>query len=248
MKVTIGILSYNMPHLTDALYQQLRSMVKIMNVNYVVVDNGSDPDKVAKSTTHWMGVNERLTGGMNRILKEAQGSDYVWLCTNDIKLKSDYDPLGSLIGNCFADPSIGCIHPSLMEPVRGYAYPWMIHTPWGEPAPEKPRGGVAAGAPMVDIICPLYTKAALDSFGWQFDSRFTYGWGIDYDSCYHLRQAGLKVAVDFGVVVDHQTSVTYDSGRDREFKKRNEYYQKAFENMNTVMESKYGTNWRSFFF
>jgi GT2 family glycosyltransferase len=240
MKTTIGILSYNMPHLTDTLYEQLRGLVR-SQVEYVVVDNGSDADKVAKCTTHRFADNKRLTGGMNRILDAAKGSDFVWLCTNDISVSPTIDvcPVELMLRKIEHNPKIGVIHPSLYpEPVPGYDYRFMLH---------KAFAGCVTGHPMVDIICPLYTKAALDAFGWQFDPRFEYGWGIDYDSCVCARFRGLTVAVDHDIRVAHQTSITYDSGRDPEFKNRNEYYSKAFENMNAVMESKYEKNWRKLF-
>jgi GT2 family glycosyltransferase len=245
MRNVVGILSYNMPHLTDSLYNQLKALVKVP-AEFVVLDNGSDKDKIAASTTHFAHPNSRLTGGMNRILKEAKGVDYVWLCTNDVRFVGGGDPLATMIGKCERDPSIGCVHPGLIEPVPGYAYQWMVAYPLGS-TPASPRGGCTVGVPMVDIICPLYTRAAMDANNWEFDPRFAYGWGIDYDSCLKLRRAGLTVAVDFDVLADHQTSVTYDSGRDREFKNRNEYYGKAMENMSAVMTDKYGTEWRKLF-
>lgn len=233
MKITIGILSYNMPHLTDVLYNKLRSIVKI-DAEYIILDNGSDDDKKAKCTTHYKKQNTRLTGGMNSILSESKGSDYVWLCTNDIDFKTDIDPVASMIKACESNTDIGCIHPSLIEPVPNYAFQWMINK----------NIGVTTGHPMVDIICPFLTKKALDINNWELDSRFTYGWGIDYDMCYKIRCSGMKIAVDHNIIATHQTSVTYDSGMDKEFKNRNEYYNKAMENMNLVMSEKYGINWR----
>lgn len=236
MKNTIGILSYNMPNLTDTLVEQIKELVKIP-YELIVFDNGSDSDKVSKNTTNRKDNNTRLTGGMNAILDLAKGSDNVWLCTNDIAFKTDNDPLESLLNKL--DGSIGCIHPSLIEPVSNYAYRYMLTS--------EGKTGVTKGHPMVDIICPLYTKKALDLNDWQFDSRFVYGWGIDYDSCLKLRRGGLEVAVDFDIVIAHQTSITYDSGKDKEFKNRHEYYGKAMDCMNSVMVEKYGANWRRFF-
>lgn len=226
-----------MPHLTDALCNQLKRLIKI-NANFIVLDNGSSTSKVALSTTHRIEDNRRLTGGMNKLLELAADSDFVWLCTNDIELKTDSDPLASMIEKCNANKSIGCIHPSLIKPVENYAYNWMLKT-------ENTQAGVTVGHSMVDIICPLYTKKALDLNNWKFDSDFAYGWGIDYDSCYILRQGGLQVAVDFDSTVAHQTSITYDSGNDKEFKNRQQYYAEAHKNMVFIMIKKYGPNWRN---
>jgi GT2 family glycosyltransferase len=227
-----------MPHLTDALVKKLKSLITT-DVQYVVLDNGSDKEKIASSTTHFRSPNRRLTGGMNWILEAAKGSDYVWLCTNDIDFTTNKDPVASMVAACEADKSIGCIHPSLVEPVPNYFFQFMIN-----------RGptAVTTGHTVVDIICPFFTKRALDANGWEFDPRFEYGWGIDYDACLKVRQGGMTVAVDHSIIATHQTSVTYDSGADREFKGRQEYYAKAMDGMNKVMELKYGKEWRKLFF
>lgn len=241
MQNVIAILSYNMPHLTDSLYAQMKELVKIP-CEIVVFDNGSDDGKAAVSTTHSRPDNTRLTGGLNSILQIVRGVDNVWLCTNDIVIESKIDPLASMLAKIETEPSIGIIHPSLILPVPNYAYAWMIKEPF---APD--RTGVTKGHKMVDLICPVYTKATLDAMDWQFDPRWSHGWGIDYDSCLIARNVGLDVAVDFDLLVRHHTSVTYDSGNDHEFKNRHEYYNKAMEVFSQGMSDKYGHDWMRFF-
>lgn len=239
MKIVIGILSYNMPELSDSLYNQLKKIVRIP-VEYIVYDNGSDLDKIAKCTTHRIDHNTRLTGGMNEILKitKEKKADYCWLCTNDIQFQYNTDPIQSMISKCESDKSIGIIHPSLIEPVHNYAYQWMIKIP-----NEPNRKGYTKGHKMVDIIAPLYTRKALEYNNWQFDSRFLY-WGQDWDSSYIARKAGLQIAVDFDILLSHKTSAVYDAGNDKEFKNRQEYYKKAIESMKQVFTDKYGPEWR----
>jgi hypothetical protein len=241
--LAIGILSYNMPELTDALVEQIKSKIKIP-YKLIVFDNGSDKEKRSKYTTHFIEENTRLTGGMNNILhiarNEVDGLEGIWLCTSDICLvDKDVDYLLSMALKCKSNESIGVIHPSLIKPVENYAYPWMIKIPGNEL-----HKGYTINHPMVDIICPFYTKKALDVIGWEFEKRFEYGWGIDWLSCYQVRKAGLKIAVDFDILISHQTSVTYDTGNDKEFKNRKEYYQKASENMNKGMVEILGQDWR----
>jgi hypothetical protein len=234
MKVAVCVLNYNMPDMTDDLVLQLNSKIKVKH-DLFVIDNGSINGKVPKSVTHPYPDNKRLTGGMNRCLSVSNGYDLVWLVTNDVWISSDNDPVESAIKVFNSDNSIGIVHPSIIKPVPDYAYPWMLT--------ENKSNNIFCN--MVDIICPFYNKKALDSNNWEFDTRFTYGWGIDYDSCYIARKSGLKVAMDYNCIVGHKTSVTYESGNSVEFKNKNEYYGKALADMYSGMNQKYGSEWKS---
>jgi len=238
-KVIIGILSYNMPELTDNLFYQLNKLIKYP-VEYIVLDNGSNKDKIAKSTTVSIKKNRKLTGGMNVLLSLAKekNPDYVWLCTNDISFEYEIDPIEVMISHLEQNEDVGIIHPSLIKPVPDYAYPWMNKIPDNED-----KTGITKGHYTYDIIAPIFTKKALDVLNWKFDERFE-SWGIDFRSSHIIRINGLKIAVDFDVLLSHKTSAVYDSGNDEEFKNRQEYYKKAAENMNHVMEEIYKTkNW-----
>ena len=61
--------------------------------------------------------------------------------------------------------------------------------------------------------------------------------------CWKVRKQGLRIGVTFDLLLEHRTSVTYDSGNDKEFKNRQEYYKKAGEHMNQTMIEIYGENW-----
>jgi glycosyltransferase involved in cell wall biosynthesis len=232
MKVSVCILNYNMPQMTDELVEHLREKIKI-DYDLIVVDNGSDMAANPKSTTHRFEDNRRVTGGLNRCLYNAKGSDAVWLLTNDSWIDNDVDPLQTMLSKIKEDT--GVVHPSLIPPTPEYYYKWMLTT-------NKTKQVVEC--PMVDMICPLYTKKALDTFGWKFDERFEQGWGIDYDSCYTVRQNGLKVLVDFDVVSTHKTSTTYKSGKDPLFKNKEQYYKAAYSDMTKGLTEKYGRDWK----
>lgn len=240
MKVIVAILNYNMPMITDNLYCQLKNLIKLP-VEFIVMDNGSDTDKIAISTTNRIEKNTRLTGGLNKILEIVKNKDvdYIWLCTNDISIRTKIDPIESMINKFKNDQTLGIVHPSLKkEPVKNYAYPWMCKDI------VNMKDGYTTDHITYDIICPFFKKEVLKLLDWKFDKRFEYGWGIDYDSAYLCRKNNYKIAVDFDIEIEHKTSITYDSGNDKEFKNRQEYYKKAGENMNKVMVEKYGINWK----
>lgn len=243
--LVIGVLSYNMPKLTDRLFEQLYLQVQ-MPVNYIILDNGSLPERVSKYTTHRVNKNSRLTGGMNHILDIAKkyNPEYIWLCTNDIDLVTNIDPMLDMIQKIEKDPddNIGIVHPSLVKPVPNYYYDWMIKVPG-----KENKTGITKNHCTYDIIAPLFTKAALDAINWKFNPDFEYGWGIDWESSWIIRNKRLSIAVDFDVLIKHYTSITYDSGNDLEFKNKQDYYKIAGENMNKVLSKKYGDNWSQIF-
>jgi hypothetical protein len=236
----IGILNYNMPEITNNLVNQIKKLVKI-DYKLIVLDNGSEKNKISKYTTDRKEINTRLTGGMNNILEisKKHNPDYVWLCTNDIKLEYEIDIFDDMINKMKKDKNLGILHPSLIEPVKNYAYQWMI-----KKCNEK---GYTKNHYTYDIIAPIFSKEALNIIDWKFDNKFIYGWGLDYESAYQIRKNGLSIGIDFDVLLSHQTSITYDSGNDIEFKNRQEYYKKAGENMNKVLIEKYGENWNELF-
>lgn len=227
----ISILSYNMPLLTDVLVDQIKQLVKIP-YTLICFDNGSEKDKIAKSTTHRVEQNTRLTGGMNSILKIAKeyNPKNLWLCTNDIKFEyPDVDPLANMIKHLEENPNIGVLHPSLIKPVPDYCYDYMVKIPG-----KENFSGITKGHSMVDFVAPFFSKDALDSFNWKLDPRFP-SWGSDYFFSYFVRKAGLYIGIDYSILLSHQTSITYDSGNDKEFKNRQEYYKKAGEDMQKGM-------------
>jgi len=243
-------LSFNSRERTDKLVGAVRPIVsdavdwmvefgRDLKCIVEVFDNGSDGNEIPSSATSRSTTNLQMTGGMNALLRLARSTspNYVWLLTNDILFEEcNVNPILKLTSFLEMHRDVGIVHPALMkEPVPNFAYPWMVY-----------REDVFHDntIKMIDFVVPMFTKEALDVLGWEFDPRFTYGWGIDYDMCIRVREAGLKIAVDYMCLIDHLTSVTYDEGKHPDFKNRQEYYAKAMECMEKGMTEKYGKNWR----
>lgn len=239
MKITACILSYNLPEATDRLVENMKQMITKPSYDLVVFDNGSDPDKVSKYTTHRIEKNTRMTGGLNHCLQISKNnnSDFVWLLVNDIIFKEP-EPLESMMSIMLENTQIGVVHPALSEDtVTHYAFLRK----------NRNRNVRFIELPMVDIICPFYRKEALNVIDWKYNPELTYGWGIDWESAYLIRKAGFKVGIDNNSCVYHILSELYKNKRDREFKTTTDFYKAATRQFNAYLRKKYGHNWKEKF-
>ncbi len=238
MQIVGAILSYNVPEVTDRLFLNLRA-VSCSYWPIIVLDNGSDPGRVSQYTTDHIQQNCRMTGGFNRALqlvRERFDADAVWLFTNDCFFTRRVCPLANMTAWMQQYPEIGILHPALHPDVQ-VCY-------------DIKHSGAESGlrvTNMFDFVCPLFTRKALDAINWQFDSRLYYGWGLDFESSYLVRRAGLRVAINYDLIVNHETSTTYDRSCDAECRTRRHFYSRARREMRTVFTDKYGSNWQSQF-
>lgn len=237
MKIAAVILSYNVPEVTDRLVENLRARVRDPEFPIVVYDNGSHEDKVSKYTTHRSLVNGRMTRGFNSALFTA-AHDYpdhaLWLFTNDCYFTTTINPVANSLAWLEKYPDIGILHPS--EDPRVHCC-WDVH---------NQGQGLKIGW-MFDFVCPLFTPAALAAIHWRFDHELYHGWGLDFESSYLVRKAGLKVAMNHDLIVMHETSTTYDRGLDKDYPDRKAFYGKALAEMRGVFAKKYGTDWEDRF-
>ena len=88
MKTLVAILQYNTYELTDSLYETLKPYEEDI-YDLVVIDNGSQTDKISKYTNYTLEENGYYGGGLNAILGlflESKQYDSVMVLNNDILL------------------------------------------------------------------------------------------------------------------------------------------------------------------
>ncbi|TXH10796.1 MAG: hypothetical protein E6R03_15015 [Hyphomicrobiaceae bacterium] len=269
-RVDACVLSYKLADVTNATVDLLHRQCHFnLNSDLFVFENRENPyvddeplaDRMVKQVeldlswgvTHFTGANLRMTGGFNYICDWLQSSgfklDVVWLCTNDFQIPNieNSPDVKVRIQDAFMNPSptgkpVGWWHPSKTR-VEGYAFPWM-HNQLNPQATTTLRS-----AWMTDFICPAIRwdllKAIRAERGYWFDPRFYRGWGIDYETCYLIRKMGYDVVVDDAITINHESSATYIRGLAPESKEQ--FYDKAIEEMRMVLTAKYGPNWLDLF-
>ena len=98
-RTAICILSFNIPELTDNLTDAIQEQIH-QPFDLFVLDNGSEPDKVARCTTHRLERNIGSFQGTNRLLQIARqesGAEFLWMLCNDIVLEKGVDTLAVLL-------------------------------------------------------------------------------------------------------------------------------------------------------
>lgn len=239
---TIGlVLSYNNPAMTNRLVENIWNEFTREFTELIVLDNGSDKDKVSEYTTHYIDKNCRMTGGFNHgielIEKEHPDYDNIWFFTNDCYFEHNGTcPL--TVAESFIEkyPQIGILHPSESHSVNVC---YDVHNDTN-----------IKGVKLVieyDIVCPLFTKAAIKAMGGKFNSRLYQGWGLDHESSFLVRKAGLDVGINHLTVIGHNTSSTYDNGLDELHPNRKSYYDAALNEMYQVFHTMYGPGWHTMF-
>jgi hypothetical protein len=238
---TIGIiLSYNNPTMTDRLVENINTVFK-KNLRFIVLDNGSDVDKISSYTTHKIEKNCRMTRGFNHgieiIEKEFPDYDNIWFFTNDCYfLASESCPLESSENFIQKYPQLGILHPSESKSVD------VCYDVYHDPS----IGGVKI-VTEYDIVCPIFTRKAIEAIGGRFNDRLYQGWGIDHESSFLIRKNMMEVGINHEIVIDHDTSSTYDAGLDNLHSNRKSYYNSAMQEMYNVFNDMYGYNWHQKF-
>ena len=240
MKTVFFVLSYNNTLMTDRLVENLQRVVE-GEFSLVVLDNGSDEDKISTYTTHRIEKNVRMTGGFNEGIKivkrEYPDYDNIWFFTNDcFFVENGVCPLKSSEKFLKKHPKIGILHPSESSEVKVI---YDVH-----------HDAKIKGVKLVteyDIVCPIFTKEAIEAMGGEFNPRLYQGWGLDHESSFLVRKAGLDVGINHEIIVGHNTSSTYDRGLDKLHPNRDSYYSAAMTEMYIVFNEMYGINWHQKF-
>lgn len=243
MKIVGLVLHYNVPEVTDRCVQSIRSVAASLPLE--VIDNGSDPGLATPHATFHLAQNQRMTRGFNAGIRWARQQhpdlDGIWFFTSDCWLQASgsTDPdraLTRMIDSLRREPRLGILHPAADPSV---VVDFDIYYKPG-------RSGVRIWH-QYDFVCPLFTRSALELLDWQFDARLYYGWGVDYDTSWQVRAAGQLVGLHNDVIYRHDTSTTYDQGRDETFENRTHFYESAGSEFQRVLGDKYGMPWPTFF-
>ena len=232
-KVAAFIVNYNMPERADALAMHLNNFIK-HPLDVYLIDNGSNLKGAAKLTNVFLSENEQTTWGWLAGMDKADkgGGDYFayWFLITSAALIPKQNTLTPMVQFLKQHPEAVGIHPALTKDSTT-AWKHLI-TRWG----FYPRRTW-----MIDNIASLYRADWFDSIG-RFDPDFLYGWGIDLETCYIARQQGKSLWIDERVRVQKITDIGYKMDRMNMTADRRRFL--AGANMNSVMENKYGNDWR----
>lgn len=198
MNTQVIILQYNTKELTESLYGTLKPYEKSYEV--IVLDNGSDPDRVSSCTTYRLEENLYYGGGLNVALNLFLSSpefDSVMILNNDIICHGE-----GFINTLQEEMLIGefdIISPCVLEPHTGDQTCWKQMRPW--------HTGKTRQVPWVDYQAPLLSRRFVETI-FPFPYKLQYGWGQDILSGVECSERGWKIGVCDKVPIIHLVSQT----------------------------------------
>lgn len=240
-KIAILVVSHNNPDLTDSLCNAIIQRTKGVDYDLHVIETGSNLQKVSKFMTLWVKEGVRMTRGFNLLKRYADFTahqkgysyDAYHLFVNDAKYIDDKDMTSILWEQMSTLPDCGQINP----------YQSNIKHPHVRQNKMALTG--ARKESFSEIICPLIRADVWNSMPDLLDNRFFYGWGLDYDIPHQLHKTKWRLYISDSVGVFHQAFTSYREKEKTEEKLEiGQFIGEARNNMNMMLESKYGKEWK----
>lgn len=158
-----------------------------------------------------------FNNAMSIFMKKPDEYTHVMVLNNDISLNADqFMHLQNVVGSMdgIFSPSSNSPHPEVMA-VYGQAKTRTV--PW------------------LEFICPIISRSVIESTG-MLDDQMSLGWGIDIDYCYRASKNNMKCTLIQDCVIEHYEHKSQKSHR--------QYGLMAQLEMDTVLNEKYGQDWR----
>jgi len=206
MKTLVVILQYNTFELTNSLYHTLKPYEEDI-YDLVIIDNGSDKEKISQYTTYALEENGYYGGGLNAALGliiDSDQYDSVMVLNNDI-LCHGKDYVKVLRQEMF-DNDFMIVSPCVLEPHTGDQTLWKPMRPW--------HTGTTRLAPFVDYQAPLLRKEFVEEV-YPFNDQLKYGWGQDHLSGIICENKNWKIGVCDKVPIIHLISQTLEQNPEK---------------------------------
>jgi len=244
-KIAILVVSHNYPELTDSLCESIKSRTKGVDYDLHVIETGSDRAKCSKHMTLWVNEGVRMTRGFNLLKVYADFTasckgykyDAYHLFVNDAKFIDDKDMTTILYEEMIQHPDCGQINP----------YQENMHAP--HLRQNKVNDSGCRKESFAEIIAPMISAEAWKKIPGLLDSRFFYGWGLDYDIPTQLHANGYRLYVSDSVGVHHQAFTSYrEKEKTGEKMDTGQFVGVARQNMDKGLIGKYGIEWRRYLY
>lgn len=163
-KTLAVILNFNLPEITDNLYESLVDFQENI-YDLVVMDNGSSKIGQSKYTTVFLPKNVFWGGGLNaafQLVLDNVAYDSLLFFNNDLELNG-YNFIKNLRIEMFSN-DFAIVSPCM----AGNKGVWRQMLNWGSPHTRQVM--------WIDNQAPLINRKVIEAIG-QFDESLNYGWG-----------------------------------------------------------------------
>jgi hypothetical protein len=196
-KSLVAILHYNTVQYTDALYEMLKPYERD-DYDLIVINNGSDSDKVSKYTTYSSDINTGYGGGLDMSLKlfiDSPEYDSFTLLNSDLIIHG-YNFINTLRKLLFSKEDLMIVSPCVIQPTPNQCFWKQMHN-WN--ATELRY------VPFVDFQCAFMKRQLAEKIG-EFGSH--YGWVQDLMTGIICEDNKWKIAVCDWTPIVHIGNVT----------------------------------------
>lgn len=220
-RVSIITVNFNQPAVTEALLASIYSDMPEMDIEIIVVDNGSDQNVVPGWQTKYpdivfirSDVNLGFAGGNNLAVAQAKG-DYLFFVNND----TEFTPglVETLTNALNQNESIGMVSPKIRYFDQPDMLQYMGYTPMNYVTArnrcigqfETDKGqydnltgetGYAHGAAM------MVRRVCIEKAGLMAENFFLYYEELDW--CDHIKKAGYQIWLITAALIYHKESVS----------------------------------------
>ena len=219
MKTLVAIYNYNMPDLTDQLYEALKPYEN-NEYDVIIIDNNSTSEGTSKYTTYKTDQNCYFGGALNlamQLFKTNPEYDSLLSLNNDIILHGSN--FVKEMRKVMFEEDYTILSPCVLQPEKSQCH-WKYMLNWGS---DKARD-----VKWVDFQAPMIHRMFLDKME-QFPMELIYGWGQDVLSGIICEENNWKVGVIDWLPIIHFSAFTYRS--EKSDLKVSEYAQKAENGM-----------------
>ena len=198
----IATLNHNLPDLTDNLVDQLKKDPLFEKCELMVVDNGSNTESLAKSTTHKLEENTFFGGGFNIVLDYflSTNHEYLYFLNNDLIFHGPSFLTTSL--KEAKEANAGVYSPSIINASIDQCY-WKQMWNWGK--------GLRA-VRWIDFQCPLLRRDVLEIIK-KYPDELMFGWGLDFYTGCITEPKGITTIVSDNHTICHLNSQTFKQNK-----------------------------------
>lgn len=218
--VTLVVVSWNNLALTAACLASIATDPGWVDVETIVVDNGST-DGTAAYLDSWAALSPNHRVILNRDNRgfaaacnqglHAANADHLVVLNNDIVLTPG--AVATLVQHVRRDPTIGLCGPvtnAIANEARvAMRYRDIADMPREALARVHRHLGKTFDIPVLAFFCVVMRRATFALVG-DIDERFTTGYFEDDDYCRRVRAAGLRVVCAEDAFVHHESSAGFD--------------------------------------
>ena len=239
MKILLSTLVHNTPDLADNMLNQWHQEKEFINEHCetMIVDNGSDLDKISKSTTHKLEKNVFFGGGCNVIMDYFLSGDYDYLLLfNSDIIYHGYNFLSTAFEE-IKKYNLDVYTPSVINGKIEQCKWRTVHN-WGTKGVRKVK--------YIDDQSPIFSRRMVEKL-YPFPDLLYLGYGTDFHECIIANRNNFNIGVSDNLTVCHLENYTVQSDKLTTITKQ-QYWNDNYHNMvNHFENSEYAQEYKDLF-